>query len=164
MGTPESKAQWANAASKIKYDYEPKLDGDVVASGHSLNSAEGELGIKMGAPESNVQLISDPCIGDSCGRWKLPKESETWKKDYAVPNFGKDPEITGTMDSLRIAEKQENHDLVMGTADSKAKWQIVAKLTPYDLNPKLEGDVITTNRNIEAAEDKLGSTISMLQT
>ena len=45
----------------------------------------------------------------------------------------------------------------MGTADSRAKWQIVAKLDDnrYDMDPKLDSDVITTNQNIEAAEDKL---------
>ena len=46
----------------------------------------------------------------------------------------------------------------MGTPESKAKWQIVAKLDQnrYDMNPKLDQDVISTNQNIEAAEDKLG--------
>jgi|TARA_B110000285_G_scaffold117355_1_gene132993 hypothetical protein len=52
----------------------------------------------------------------------------------------------------------------MGTADSRAKWQIVAKLDEnrYDLNPRLDGDVISTNRHLEQAEDKLGET--MVQT
>jgi len=46
----------------------------------------------------------------------------------------------------------------MGTPESKAKWQIVAKLDSnrYDMNPKLDQDVISTNQHIEAAEDKLG--------
>jgi hypothetical protein len=34
----------------------------------------------------------------------------------------------------------------MGTPESKAKWQIVAKLDEnrYDMEPKLDGDVIST--------------------
>lgn len=62
------------------------------------------------------------------------------------------------MASIATAEKQENHKLVMGTPESKAKWQIVAKLDSnrYDMNPKLDQDVISTNQHIEAAEDKLG--------
>ena len=52
----------------------------------------------------------------------------------------------------------------MGTPESKAKWQNVAKLDKnrYDMDPKLESDVISTNRHIAAAEDKLG--VTMLQT
>jgi hypothetical protein len=66
-------------------------------------------------------LASDPCQGN-CGVWKLPTEKENFKKDYSVPSFGADPDMEGTINSLKIAQKQENHDLVMGTADSKAKW------------------------------------------
>jgi len=105
MGTPESKAKWKDDASKTTYDFAPKLEGDIVASGHSLNSAEAEHGHKLSSPESNVQLSSDPCWGDSCKKWKLPSEKEDWKKDYAVPSFGADPDMEGTMNSLKIAEK-----------------------------------------------------------
>ncbi len=48
----------------------------------------------------------------------------------------------------------------MGTPESKAKWHTVAKDTLYDYHPKLDADVITTNRNIADAEDKLGVTMS----
>lgn len=52
----------------------------------------------------------------------------------------------------------------MGTADSKAKWKNVAKLDEnrYDMEPKLDGDVISTVRHIDQAEDKLG--VTMVQT
>ena len=99
MGTPESKLQWGNVAKETKYDYNPKLDGDMVASKGSLKSAEGELGRTM---EYNVQLASDPCQGN-CGVWKLPTEKENFKKDYSVPNFGADPDMEGTINSLKIA-------------------------------------------------------------
>ena len=49
----------------------------------------------------------------------------------------------------------------MGTPESKAKWHTVAKDTLYDYHPKLDYDVITTNRNIADAEDKLGVTMDV---
>jgi hypothetical protein len=119
-----------------------------------LGNAEESLGTQFA---QFIQTESDPCWGDSCKVYTLPNHKENWKKDYYVPNFGADPEVASVMDSIKIAEKQEKHDLVMGTADSRAKWQIVAKLDDnrYDMDPKLDSDVITTNQNIEAAEDKL---------
>lgn len=47
----------------------------------------------------------------------------------------------------------------MGTPESKAKWHNVAKDTLYDYHPKLDQDVITTNRHIAKAEDQLGITM-----
>jgi len=113
-----------------------------------------------------VQLdsqMSDDNIGSSIGitQYPLPKPFDPLapkKINYYVPNFGPDPEATTSMESIAIAEKQENHKLVMGTDDSKAKWHIVAKDTLYDYNPPLEDSIKTTWRNLEAAEDKLGVT------
>jgi len=48
----------------------------------------------------------------------------------------------------------------MGTLESKAKWHNVAKDTLYDYQPKLDADVITTNRNIAKAEDDIGITMT----
>jgi hypothetical protein len=79
--------------------------------------------------------------------------------DYPVPSFGADPDMTTTMNSIKVAEEQVKHKLVMGTADSKAKWHNVAKDTLYDFNMKLDADVITTNRNIAKAEDDIGVTM-----
>jgi len=77
---------------------------------------------------------------------------------YAVPNFGADPDMATTMNSLKISEEINNHDLVMGTPESKAKWHIVAKDTLYNYAPALDKEVISTNQNIADAEDKLGVT------
>jgi hypothetical protein len=49
----------------------------------------------------------------------------------------------------------------MGTDESRAKWHNVAKDTLYDYHPALDKDVISTNKNIDEAEDKLG--FSMVQ-
>jgi len=73
-----------------------------------------------------------------------------------VNNFGADPDMEGTMDSIAIGEKMNKHKLIMGTADSKAKWHNVAKDTLYNYYPKLDGDVVNTNRHMVEADDRLG--------
>jgi hypothetical protein len=42
------------------------------------------------------------------------------------------------MNSIAIAEKMNNHKLIMGTPESKAKWHLVAKDTLYDYHPALD--------------------------
>ena len=76
--------------------------------------------------------------------------------NYPVPNFGHDPDMVGTMNSLEIAEKMNNHKLIMGTPESKAKWHNVAKDTLYDFAPKLTGDMLTTAKNLQDAQTRLG--------
>ena len=61
--------------------------------------------------------------------------------------------MVGTLDSIAIGEKMNKHKFIMGTADSKAKWHNVAKDTLYNYYPKLDSDVIVTNRNLDAAEN-----------
>ena len=65
-------------------------------------------------------------------------------RDYFVPNFGKDTDMTGTMNSLSIAEAQRQHKLIMGTPESRAKYANKAKDTQYNYYPKLDTDVTTT--------------------
>jgi hypothetical protein len=73
-----------------------------------------------------------------------------------VNNFGPDPDMVGTMNSIKIGEEMNKHKFIMGTADSRAKWHNVAKDTLYDYYPKLDSDVIVTNRNLDSAENTLG--------
>jgi hypothetical protein len=110
-----------------------------------------------------MQSSSDPiCSTAGCTQYAhpAPKDSVTEPPpavvDYPVPNFGKDPDMAGTMNSLKIAETMNNHKLVMGTPESKAKWHIVAKDTLYDYAPALDKDVISTNKHIADAEDLYG--------
>jgi len=67
--------------------------------------------------------------------------------------------MVGTMNSIKIGEEMNKHKFIMGTADSKAKWHNVAKDTLYDYYPKLDSDVIVTNRNIDAAENQIGTSM-----
>merc|ERR1711990_1221396 len=71
--------------------------------------------------------------------------------------------MSGTMNSLEIAEKMNNHKLIMGTPESKAKWHNVAKDTLYDYHPALDKDVISTNKHISEAEDRLGTAMIQLE-
>lgn len=108
-------------------------------------------------------MLSDPiCSSAGCGQYAHPEPPKGHPMDYPVPNFGKDPDMTGTMNSLEIAQKMNNHKLIMGTPESRAKWHNVAKDTLYDYHPALDKDVISTNKHIAEAEDRLGTT--MLQT
>ena len=71
--------------------------------------------------------------------------------------------MSGTMNSLEIAEKMNSHKLIMGTPESKAKWHNVAKDTLYDYHPSLDKDVISTNKHIAEAEDRLGTAMVQIE-
>ena len=66
--------------------------------------------------------------------------------------------MTGTMNSLNIAQDQLKHNLVMGTPESRAKYHNAAKDTEYNFDPKLDKDVITSQRSLVNAEESLGKT------
>jgi len=114
---------------------------------------------------SDVRIMDDPYMS-SLGKvtqFKFPEAKEDkdpWKPakvNYAVPSFGKDPDMEGTMNSVRVAEEQVNHKLVMGTDDSKAKWHTVAKDTLYNYHPALDKDIVDTQHHLAASEDTLGT-------
>jgi len=44
MGTPESRAKYHNKAKDTEYDYNPKLDKDVISTQSNLVNAEDTLG------------------------------------------------------------------------------------------------------------------------
>merc|ERR1712178_256045 len=50
----------------------------------------------------------------------------------------------------------KSHELQLGTEASKAKWHKPAKDVDYNFAPKLDGDVITTNKNLADSEKNLG--------
>jgi hypothetical protein len=49
----------------------------------------------------------------------------------------------------------------MGTPESKAKYHNKAKDTLYDYEPKLDKDVITTQKNLADTEEVLGKTLAL---
>merc|ERR1719230_278963 len=49
----------------------------------------------------------------------------------------------------------KSHKLELGTEASKAKWHNPAKDVDYNFAPKLDGDIITTNKNLADTEKNL---------
>ena len=100
---------------------------------------------------------SDPiCSSSGCDQYKHKKKERGYKINYPVPNFGVDTDITASDASLELAEGMKSHKLNMGTEESKAKWHNVAKDVDYNFAPKLDGDVITTHKNLADSESNLG--------
>lgn len=51
-------------------------------------------------------MSSDPiCSSGGCTQYKHVKKALGYKQDYAVPNFGQDPDVRATRDNLDLAEK-----------------------------------------------------------
>lgn len=156
MGTEESRAKYHNKAKDTLYNYYPSLDKDVITTQKNLADTEALLGKTL---EVQLESSSDPiCSSAGCTQYNHPKNSNATKipRDYFVPNFGKDPDMVGTMNSLSIAEALKKHKLIMGTEESRAKYHNKAKDTLYNYYPSLDKDVITTQRNLVFAEETLG--------
>jgi hypothetical protein len=149
-------------------------DNEIATSLDNTEKSETALNHKWTVKESDmiqldadVQIESDP-INSSLGKitqYKYPDLAEDplapAKINYPVNNFGADPDMVGTMNSISIGEKMNKHKFVMGTADSKAKWHNVAKDTLYNYYPALDRDVVSTAKHLAEAEDRLG--YSMIQ-
>jgi len=102
---------------------------------------EGGLGGQYAHPAPNLKKLEHP-----------PPEAV----DYPVPNYGRDPDMETTKNSIAIAEDMTHHKLVMGTDESRAKWHNVNKDTLYDYHPSLDKDVVSTQKHLTDAEDTLG--------
>jgi len=108
MGTPESRAKYHNAAKDTEYNFDPKLDKDVITSQRSLVNAEESLGKTF---DIQLDSSSDPiCSSAGCYQYNHPKTNATViPRDYFVPNFGVDHDVMGTANSIKIAEDQLKH-------------------------------------------------------
>ena len=102
-------------------------------------------------------MFSDPiCSSAGCTQYKHKKKDRGYDIDYPVPNFGRDKDINDDFDSLRLAEDMIGHKLNLGTEESKAKWKNPAKDTDYNFAPALDGDMISTAKNLKDSEANLG--------
>ena len=109
--------------------------------------------------DANVNTItaSDPiCSSAGCTQYKHKKKALGYKINYPVPNFGRDNDINDNFASLKTAEGMIGHEFQIGTAASKAKWANPAKKVLYNYNPALDGDVISTMKNLDDTEKVLG--------
>lgn len=157
MGTKESRAKYHNKAKDTLYNYYPKLDNDVVSTQKNLADTESLLGHTL---DVQIDSSSDPiCSSGGCTQYNHPKrdDKDKWPRDYFVPNFGRDPDIIGTENSLSIGEALHKHKLILGTEESRKKYHNKAKDTLYNYYPSLDKDVITTQRNLVNAEETLGN-------
>ena len=74
-------------------------------------------------------------------------------KDYFVPNFGMDRDISGGFEDLTVAEKLVGHRWTsMGTDFNKEKFKNRAKDVDYNFAPKLDDDMIDSQNNLKASE------------
>merc|ERR1712031_51055 len=134
------------------------LDKDVKDSLAHTDAAESRLGHKMSYVQSqaDINFESDPiCSSAGCTQYKHKKKPLGYKINYPVPNFGVDTDIIDSHASLELAEGMKSHKLELGTEASKAKWHNPAKDVDYNFAPKLDGDIITTNKNLADTEKNL---------
>jgi len=157
MGTEASRAKWHNVAKDTDYNFAPKLDGDVRITQKNLGDAETNLGHKWVIDDvqldSDMKLESDPiCSSAGCTQYKHKKKALGYDINYPVPNFGRDHDINDNFDSLTLAEGMIGHKFDF----PNAKWKNPAKDTDYNFAPTLDGDMITTAKNLGDAEQNLG--------
>ena len=160
FGTDESKAKWHNKAKDADYNFAPELDHDMVTTEKNLNNAQTTLKHKWVIQdlqtENEVNVESDPiCSSAGCDQYKHKKAKLGYPINYPVPNNGVDPDMLGTLESEKLASAMVNHNWEFGTEESKAKWHNKAKDTDYNFAPELDHDMVTTEKNLNNAQDKL---------
>ena len=147
----EFKKKLKNPAKDVLYDDKPDLDSDMINTHTHIRNAEKGLGRKM----ELIQMQSDPiCSSAGCTQYKHPVKELGYELDYPVPNFGADPDMEATANSLNIAEKQLGHKIVWDKKFKK-KWENPAKDVLYDDAPTLDGDIQTSQKNLKTAEFNL---------
>ena len=159
--------KWVSNAEKPKPKSHPMdykvanfgMDHDIKVSVHNMQNAETTLGtesIHMQA-EADMRVNSDPiCDSSGCNQYKHKKKDPGYDKDYPVVDLGVDKDIIGAHEDLAVAEGIVKHKLIMGTDESKAKWENKAKKTDYDYSPKLDKDMHDAATNLDLVEGKLG--------
>jgi len=146
------KAKWENPAKKTKYDFAPKLEGNIIDSVKNLADSETKLNHKYSL--SLLQLESDPiCSSAGCEQYKHPKSKVAdWEKDYPVPHFGMDRDIGASIDNMAVAEGIVGHKW---PPIDEEKWKNPAKKVLYNYAPKLDGDIVDSQANLAATQKVL---------
>jgi len=100
-----------------------------------------------------MKLESDPiCSSAGCTQYKHKKKALGYDINYFVPHFGADTEINESKESLKLAESMIGHKFDF----PNPKWKNPAKKVDYNFAPKMDGDVISTQKNLADAESSLG--------
>ena len=114
------------------------------------------------ASAKKLRMHSDPiCASSGCHQYLHPEldkdGNQDWPINYPVAHFGMDRDIQGNFEDLAVAEGIVGHRWTsMGTKENKEKTKLAAAHTRYDLNPKLEENMITSLKNLKDTEVKLG--------
>jgi hypothetical protein len=108
-------------------------------------------------------LVSDPiCSSAGCTQYKHKHLEPEYPVDYAVPNFGADPEVDSTKNSLKIAERMHNHEWVWDK-NFKKRHEVRADDVLYNDQPSLDRDIIDSQHNLHNTESKFGHTYQLSQ-
>jgi hypothetical protein len=99
----------------------------------------------IGATQA-IRTNDDPCIGLGCALHTVGSKTAfgDFPKGYKVANFGPDPDMVTTMNSLEISQNTTGHNLTMGTPESKSQWHNKALDTMYKTGEPLDSDIVTS--------------------
>jgi len=138
------------AEAKLNHTWNPDNAGISAADNASYNYAAVQT-------DAQVNVESDPiCHSAGCTQYKHKKKDPGYDMDYPVPDLGVDRDIQANHEDLAVAEGMLKHKLIMGTDESKKKWENPAKKTEYDYSPKLDRDMRDAATNLDLVEGKLG--------
>ena len=135
----------------------PSVDSNQYGNFKAENNWPSE---KMGSllqTDSEVNTISesDPiCSSAGCTQYKHKKKELGYKINYPVPSFGRDNNINENFASIKTAEGIVGEKFMIGNTGDK--WKNKAKDTDYNFNPALDGEVISTLKNLGDAEKSVG--------
>jgi len=150
---PTGDERWKNEAKATDYNFQPKLDSDVVNTQSSIANAESSLGA-WNVPKSLAQVKSDPiCSSAGCTQFKHP-EVESHPMDYFVPNFGQDQDIKNTLADEKVASKVVGKHWKFPTGDDR--WKNPARDVDYNFAPELDSQIKDSLANTKYAESELG--------
>ena len=112
------------------------------------------------ASASAIKIYSDPiCNSAGCTQYKHPDSKEAkYDMDYFVPHFGMDRDIQGSLENLHVAEGIVKHHWV---GIDKDKYANPAKKVDYNFDPKLDGDIIDSQKNLVDTEKRLEHTYEL---
>ena len=89
--------------------------------------------------------------------WTPAAGPDPIKRNYFIPNFGKDHDIVDSAASLGIAETQLKHKMVIPKSTRAKDLGVPAVHLPPN-SEKLDSDIVTTLKNEKASSEALGQT------
>ena len=153
-----ANAEKKNGAWNVKRDGNgawilPGVEKNQYGNFKGENNWPSELMPSLVQVDSDMDAVSDPiCSSAGCTQYKHKKKPRGYDINYPVPDFGVDHEIIASHASLDLAEEMKSHKLEMGTEKSKAKWHNPAKDVDYNFAPKLDQDIVATDKHLLDAE------------